>query len=87
MALPVLPLLASTIVSPGLSNPSASARSIMYLAIRALIEPDGFMYSILTQIPSILINGVLPIASRIVFINITFHIVEPHAQLLSDDIN
>ncbi len=52
IALPVLPLLASTMVSPGRSSPSRSARSIMYLAIRALIDPDGLRYSSLTQIPS-----------------------------------
>ena len=59
----------------------------MYLAIRALIEPDGFIYSILTQIPSMLIKGVLPMASRIVFIDMAFHIVELPARVLSDDIN
>src|SRR5690348_16804348 len=41
IAFPVLPLLASTMVSPGPSSPSRSARSIMYLAIRALMDPDG----------------------------------------------
>ena len=71
IAFPVLPEEASTIVSPGFKRPSFSALSIMYFAIRALIDPDGFKYSILIQIPSILINGVSPIASRMVFI-------EPH---------
>src|ERR1019366_5266845 len=65
IAFPVLPLLASTMVSPGRSSPSRSARSIMYLAMRALIDPEGFRYSSLTQIPSTMISGVLPIASRI----------------------
>src|SRR6266571_7719407 len=65
-ALPVFPLLASTMVSPGRSSPSRSARSIMYLAMRALIDPDGFRCSSLTHIPSTMIRGVLPIASRIV---------------------
>ena len=87
IAFPVLPLLASTIVSPGFNRPSSSARSIMYFAMRALIEPDGFMYSILTQMPSIFIKGVLPMASRIVFIDMAFHIVELLARALSDDIN
>ena len=64
IALPVLPLEASTIVSPGRSRSSASAFSIMYFAMRALIEPDGFRCSSLTQMPSIRIRGVLPIASR-----------------------
>jgi hypothetical protein len=66
IAFPVLPLLASTMVSPGRSSPSRSARSIMYLAMRALIDPEGLRYSSLTQIPSTMISGVLPIASRIV---------------------
>src|SRR5579859_4478715 len=66
IALPVLPLLASTMVSPGRNSPSRSARSIMYLAIRALIDPDGLRNSSLTQIPSTMTSGVLPIASRIV---------------------
>src|SRR5512140_979478 len=66
IAFPVLPLLASTMVSSGRSSPSRSARSIMYLAMRALIDPDGLRYSSLTQIPSTMISGVLPIASRIV---------------------
>src|SRR5499427_3052548 len=66
IAFPVLPLLASTIVSPGRSSPSRSARSIMYLAMRALMDPDGFRCSSLIQIPSTMIRGVLPIASRIV---------------------
>src|SRR6185437_93476 len=65
-ALPVLPLVASTMVSPGLSRPSRSARSIMYLAMRALIEPDGLRNSILAEMPSTDSNGVSPIASRMV---------------------
>ena len=44
-ALPVLPLVASTMVSPSCSSPSPSARSIMYFAILALMDPDGFKYS------------------------------------------
>src|SRR5579871_231960 len=53
-------------VSPGASSPSRSARSIMYLAIRALMDPEGLRYSSLAQIPSTMTRGVLPIASRIV---------------------
>src|SRR5512135_905632 len=64
IALPVLPLLASTIVSPGRSRPSASARSTMYRVIRALIDPDGLRYSSLAQTPSTRIRGVPPIPSR-----------------------
>src|SRR5713101_5930260 len=66
IAFPVLPLLASTMMSPGRSSPSRSARSIMYLAIRALIDPEGLRNSSLTHIPSTTTSGVLPIASRIV---------------------
>src|SRR6266496_2008721 len=66
IAFPVLPLLASTMVSPGRSSPSRSARSIMYLAIRALMDPEGLRYSSLAHIPSTMTRGVLPIASRIV---------------------
>jgi hypothetical protein len=53
-------------VSPGRNSPSRSARSIMYLAIRALIDPEGLRNSSLTQIPSTTTSGVLPIASKIV---------------------
>src|SRR5260370_40426129 len=65
-ALPVLLLLASTMVPPGRRSPSRSVRPIMYLAIRALMAPEGLRYSSLTQIPSTMIRGVLPIASRMV---------------------
>src|SRR3546814_1424633 len=64
-ALPVLPLVASTIVSPGLSRPCCSAFSTMYQAMRALIEPEGFMNSSLANTPSISSSGVSPMASRI----------------------
>jgi hypothetical protein len=37
--------------------------------------------------PSILIKGVLPMASRIVFIDMAFHIVELLARVLSEHIN
>ena len=53
-------------VSPGCSRPSASAFSIMYFAIRALIDPDGFRNSSLTQTPSTRISGVSPMLSRMV---------------------
>ena len=43
IAFPVLPLLASTMVSPGRSSPSRSARSIMYLAMRA-VRPQPERY-------------------------------------------
>jgi phosphoribosyl-dephospho-CoA transferase len=41
----MLPVVASTMVSPGEIRPSSSALSIMYLAMRALIEPEGFKNS------------------------------------------
>src|SRR5215831_10329181 len=66
IAFPVLPLLASTMLSPGRSSPSRSARSIMYFAMRALIDPEGLRYSSLTHIPSTVTRGVSPIASKIV---------------------
>src|SRR5580765_5757072 len=66
IAFPVLPLLASTMVSPGRSSPSRSARSIMYFAMRALIDPEGLRYSSLAHIPSTMTSGVSPIASKIV---------------------
>src|SRR5207302_674248 len=40
--------------------------SIMYFAMRALIDPEGLRYSSLTHIPSTMTRGVSPIASRIV---------------------
>ena len=81
IAFPVFPELASTIVSPGFNKPSASAFSTMYFAMRALIEPDGFKYSIFTQIPSILIRGVFPIASKIFFIGLPLTIWNAGALL------
>jgi len=63
-ALPVLPLVASTMVSPGSRRPSASARSTMCLAMRALIEPEGLRYSHLANTPSSSSSGVSPMASR-----------------------
>ena len=49
IALPVFPVEASTIVSPGCSRPSASAFSVRYFAIRALIDPDGLRNSNFTH--------------------------------------
>jgi hypothetical protein len=63
-ALPVLPLVASTMVSPGLIAPVSSARSMMYLAMRALMEPEGLRNSHLANTPSISSSGVSPMASR-----------------------
>src|SRR5918999_819992 len=64
MALPVLPLEASTIVSPGLRRPSLSAFSNMYLAMRAFIDPDGLRYSSLAHTPSKRTSGVFPMPSN-----------------------
>ena len=44
--MPVLPLVGSTIVPPGLSLPSRSAASMMRDAMRSLLDPPGFRYSI-----------------------------------------
>src|SRR4030042_4718906 len=45
--MPVLPLVGSTIVSPGLTPPSRSAASIMLRAMRSLTLPAGLSDSIL----------------------------------------
>src|SRR6185312_10122467 len=47
--MPVLPLVGSRIVDPGLSRPSASARRTMLSAARSLIEPVGFWSSSLAH--------------------------------------
>src|SRR5215216_4368459 len=70
---PVLPLVGSTIVPPGLSFPSRSAASMRAMAARSLIEPPGFSASTfatscgLRSLPSRLsrTSGVSPTASRI----------------------
>ncbi len=70
--MPVLPLVASTIVAPGPSRPRRSASATMFIATRSFIEPAGFRYSHLTKISAAtcfatfcsLTIGVPPIASR-----------------------
>ena len=66
-----MPAVASTMVPPGLSRPSASAASIIVRAGRSLIEPDGFALSSLRnsrhgprsmRVTSM--SGVLPMRSR-----------------------
>lgn len=47
--MPVLPLVASTTVCPGLSAPLRSASSITARASRSLTEPSGLKASILTH--------------------------------------
>ena len=47
--MPVLPLVGSRIVAPGLSVPSASATLIMRSAARSLIEPVGLYSSSFAQ--------------------------------------
>ncbi len=65
----MLPLVGSTMVPPGCSQPLRSARSIMGSPIRSFTEPPGFMYSTLaTRLPGGWMrpsrtSGVLPIAS------------------------
>src|SRR3954452_15726076 len=47
--IPVLPLVGSRIVSPGLSFPSFSALSIIEIAARSLMDPVGLWSSSLAQ--------------------------------------
>src|SRR3712207_3486731 len=47
--IPVLPLVGSRIVSPGVSFPSFSAASIILIAARSLIEPVGLWSSSLAH--------------------------------------
>src|SRR5699024_1033652 len=71
---PVLPEVGSTTVPPLESLPSASARSIIFRAMRSLMDPPGLRNSHLTRIVGVrsdpielsLTNGVLPMRSRIV---------------------
>src|ERR1043166_555399 len=44
---PVLPLVPSTTVPPGLSSPVASAASMMAIPIRSFTDPPGLTYSAL----------------------------------------
>ena len=71
-ATPVLPLVFSTMVPPLRSSPAFSAFSRMWIAMRSLMEPPGFMYSSLTRtvaapagttLPSFT-SGVRPMADR-----------------------
>ena len=45
----MLPDVGSTIVPPGFSRPSASAASIIRLAMRSFTEPPGLKYSTLAS--------------------------------------
>src|SRR5690606_12767152 len=47
--IPVLPDVPSMMVPPGLSNPAASASSIIFIAMRSLMELPGLVVSILTS--------------------------------------
>src|SRR5262247_903869 len=74
--MPVLPLVASITVCPGLSSPDCSAASRTPSASRSLTEPSGLKASILTKIltpcgASLLIRttGVWPTVSRM-FLNL-----------------
>ena len=57
---PVLPLVGSTIVPPGLSQPLRSASSIMRMPMRSLTEPPGL------SISSLATTGVrIPLVTRL----------------------
>ena len=69
---PVFPLVFSTMVPPFRRSPAFSAFSRMWMAIRSLMDPPGFMYSSFTStvaasrgttFPSLTI-GVRPMADR-----------------------
>jgi hypothetical protein len=71
--MPVLPEVASTIVSPGRSRPLASPSAIIRAAARSFTEPPGFCHSALaySSTPGVsrskrgsLTRGVRPIRSR-----------------------
>ena len=66
--MPVLPDVGSMIVAPGFSFPAFSADSIMFMAMRSLTDPPGFIPSTFTKIfagvSSTWTSGVCPIASR-----------------------
>ena len=70
-AMPVLPVLASTMVKPGFRSPLFSAFSIINRAIRSLMLPLGLRYSGLARTslskPSVTLlrrtKGVLPMRS------------------------
>src|ERR1051326_3741254 len=57
--MPVLPLVGSTMVAPGLSFPSRSAASIMLRQILSLTEPPGFCDSSLAQSSASFLLGTL----------------------------
>lgn len=73
--MPVLPEVGSTMVPPGFRRPSASAASMMRVAMRSFDEPPGLRYSIFAStvaaIPSVtlvsLTSGVLPTRSMTLF--------------------
>ena len=73
--MPVLPLVGSISVSPGLMRPDASASSTMRLPMRSLTEPPALRNShlasssqpVLRPMVRILTIGVQPMASRIEF--------------------
>ncbi len=59
-AMPVLPLVASTIPWPGASSPRRRLSSRMYLPMRSLMLPQGLAHSSLARIPSTSTSGVSP---------------------------
>src|ERR1700722_8926927 len=86
---PVLPLVGSTIVPPGLSKPWRSAASSIATAGRSLTLPPGFTYSTLPSTrhaaPSTTLfsrnNGVWPMASSAVSQYVSFDVWEDGAVL------
>src|SRR5215471_6338087 len=73
--IPVLPEVPSTIVPPGLSNPAFSASSIIFTAMRSLIELPGLKVSTFARTVPLMMpfvmrlmrtSGVSPMASRMV---------------------
>src|SRR5215510_9161803 len=58
--MPVLPLVASTIVAPGLSVPARSAAAIIDSAGRSLTLPAGFLNSHLAQTTAPLLGPTRP---------------------------
>ncbi len=74
-AIPVLPLVASISVSPGLMRPRSSALRIIQSAGRSFTEPAGLLPSSLHRMTLVVLpgsrlsrtSGVLPTVSSIVF--------------------
>src|SRR5690606_4051332 len=76
--IPVLPEVPSMMVPPGFNNPASSASSIIFKAIRSLMELPGLLVSILAKIVPFkfsvilfsLTNGVFPMVSKMLLYHI-----------------